>query len=1359
MKKKFILAGIGLAFTFLAIVLSIFLYAKTDHAKNLLVNKINIAIPGTLLAENIEFSLINSYVKLDGIQIKDRQNITCLKFKSLLIDLKISSIFRKVLEITSFTVNSPEISLVMDINGRINLIDTLITKDEKFPEKEATKKENKGIPFNVVVKKAQVIEGAFYFNDPDNSIELRSLNVDINDANLFEQHLSLTSWLKNSRIKLKDKEILIENFSFLSELEQGSKIDFEAELESDLCDFKAKGIAYNIVKAPEIDFNITATSQLEKLNRFLENTINLGGFAKITLAGKGPVNNPEVAFNLDVANLKIDEDLKGDGLNLSASLVDRNLSIKKGTLNILGSNITFNGMVDLKDFFPKGFLNPAQNIDDLKYDFSFDQKNGDFQDLEKWVKGFSGRFSSFGKLTGKGIQPENLAANYHFNVVLEDFKQDKPETDFLDFETDISGTIEKGICKITRLNAKTGDTAIEASGQYDIFKKDLTAALNINAQDLYAITQPLGILPVKGSVDSNIRIAGHINNPEIKAMVSGKNLMSQDIFVSDLKFAGSINPLGLVDIQQLVVKDQDMILDVKGSAKVFEKQFKLKDVIKANILLSGQNINPKRFLEHADIKINQEQLDSLINSNININANLNMVVDYTIASSMDKINFYDIEIPVKNIKADLDLEKSEIAIVLEKIASLNASLNTENNQYQARINFNHSDLAPLFKSAGINGIKANIDGQINATGNIPVDLSEDIVKGLHAAQGNISLNADINGSFKEPDFNVLVDLSNLNYNLKRSGINISNLNGSITATPDIININALKTDVNEGHFSLTGNIGLKNYKIQDCKLAVFADSLDIPIPSKTGTKESILMEKFNSDLDINLQYDEIASQSAENLLEKEIPIKHIRADVNLNNLDLSALLDKTTDLKASFDPENSAYDLKLKFNKAVLDPIFKMVGLHEIKGSINGQVTSKGKVNIALPRDVMDGLKQTTGELSCIVNIKGSLEKPDFDADITLSGLGYPIPQAGISISNLNGKIKILNDVIQIQNITADLDKGSLSLDGKINLKDYTPVKGDIQFKGNNITLELPDMALIESSLDLTFSGTREKADLSGTFRMIKGKYYKDFTFDLADALSEKKRKTSPQEDKTNANATWLENISLNIDVDYKDPFAVDNNIAFILLEPDVNISGTALNPIVTGRVRVIEGTIIYLKKEFEIEKGIIDFVDPYKIDPYIDLSAKTKVRKWTITLEISGKTDNLKFNLFSKPEETHKDILSLLIAGKTTEEMGKSTKGSYTNILTDKAADIIGKSVEESTPLDSFKVGYSDSEGSNVSVTVGKKLSKRLEVLYSMKTEDEETVHTRAAEYKILENILLKAFNDSKGMFGTELTFKLEFR
>jgi len=829
--------------------------------------------------------------------------------------------------------------------------------------------------------------------------------------------------------------------------------------------------------------------------------------------------------------------------------------------------------------------------------------------------------------------------------------------------------------------------------------------------------------------------------------------MTQGLFIDSLEFEGYLSPSGQVTIQQLVVKDQDLVIDVKGSADVFKNAFTIKDVIKTNIQVLGQNINPGRFFAQGEVKNPPALLNSLIHLDLNMDA------AWAIGIPMDKTSFYERAIPVKNIHAAIDLKKRKLEIILENIAALAGSLDTQTHQYHARIDFSHSDLAPLFKSAGMNGIQAHVDGQITAAGTIPVELSEGIINGLDSARGTLTLNADMSGSFKEPDGNIGLDLSNLSYDLEHPGIAISNLNGTLTATPDKIKINDLKAVVNDGRVSLAGNIRLKNYHIQDGRLTVFADNFDIPIPSKTGVEKSIFMEKFASDLDIHLQYDDTALQNKENGIEKKIPIKNIQANLNLDNLNFSVLLDKTADLKAALDPENSAYDLTLTFRQTRLDQIFKTAGFHEIKGSIDGHVKSKGKINPALPREMVEGLKRATGKLTGNATLNGSLEKPDFDVVITLEGLGYPLPQAGTSISNLNGKIKILDDVLEIENMVADLDKGNLSIKGKIGLQEYTPVKADIRFKGNNIALELPDMAQIKFNSDLAFSGTREKSDLSGTLLMMKGLYYKDFTFDLAEALNDKKRTSSMPKDKDTTDFPLIENTSLNIDVDYKEPFVVDNNLAYILIEPDINISGTAASPIITGRARILEGTVTYLKKEFKIEKGIIDFTDPYKIDPYIDLAAKTQIRNWTIFLELSGKTDNLKFNLSSKPEETQQDIMSLLIAGKTTKELGGSTKGAYTKILADKATEIIGKNVETSTPLDSFKIGYGGSEGSTVSVTLGKKLSKRLEILYSMKTEDEGTVHTNAAEYKIMENILVKAFNDSQGMSGAELTFKLEFR
>jgi translocation and assembly module TamB len=63
------------------------------------------------------------------------------------------------------------------------------------------------------------------------------------------------------------------------------------------------------------------------------------------------------------------------------------------------------------------------------------------------------------------------------------------------------------------------------------------------------------------------------------------------------------------------------------------------------------------------------------------------------------------------------------------------------------------------------------------------------------------------------------------------------------------------------------------------------------------------------------------------------------------------------------------------------------------------------------------------------------------------------------------------------------------------------------------------------------------------------------------------------------------------------------------------------------------------------------------------------------------------------------------------------------------------------------------------VKVTIGKELSRRLTVKDSVESRDGEITHRAIAEYKLLENFLARGFQDSRGVYGGELQFRLEFR
>ncbi len=100
---------------------------------------------------------------------------------------------------------------------------------------------------------------------------------------------------------------------------------------------------------------------------------------------------------------------------------------------------------------------------------------------------------------------------------------------------------------------------------------------------------------------------------------------------------------------------------------------------------------------------------------------------------------------------------------------------------------------------------------------------------------------------------------------------------------------------------------------------------------------------------------------------------------------------------------------------------------------------------------------------------------------------------------------------------------------------------------------------------------------------------------------------------------------------------------------------------------------------------------------------------------------------------------------------------------MTEMIEEKYGKDIKKAAGLDILEVKFqgegTQQDPNSVKVTVGKELSRRLAVKYSMESKSGETLQRASAEYKFLENLLVTGFQDDKGNFGGELLFRMEFR
>ena len=95
--------------------------------------------------------------------------------------------------------------------------------------------------------------------------------------------------------------------------------------------------------------------------------------------------------------------------------------------------------------------------------------------------------------------------------------------------------------------------------------------------------------------------------------------------------------------------------------------------------------------------------------------------------------------------------------------------------------------------------------------------------------------------------------------------------------------------------------------------------------------------------------------------------------------------------------------------------------------------------------------------------------------------------------------------------------------------------------------------------------------------------------------------------------------------------------------------------------------------------------------------------------------------------------------------------------------ASSFGTDIKKATGLDYLVVETSadetETDSDTIQVTMGKDLTERMTVKYTIGSGKDGYHQRTATEYKLIEYILLSGFQDTEGNYGGEIIFRVEFR
>jgi translocation and assembly module TamB len=283
----------------------------------------------------------------------------------------------------------------------------------------------------------------------------------------------------------------------------------------------------------------------------------------------------------------------------------------------------------------------------------------------------------------------------------------------------------------------------------------------------------------------------------------------------------------------------------------------------------------------------------------------------------------------------------------------------------------------------------------------------------------------------------------------------------------------------------------------------------------------------------------------------------------------------------------------------------------------------------------------SSGNVIADVDLRGTFAQPLANGTIELQNASVNMLESPNGISNANGTIVLNGTTARIRELTAESGGGKITLSGFAALTGTT-VRYALRANGTKVRTRFSG-ASVTSDLSIALNGTLQHSLLNGTVTITRVALAAS-----SDAGSIIASTATPPETPS-APSGPLEGMRLDIHVITSSGLSVQTSMARNLsANADLTIRGTVLNPGVLGQVVITQGNLVFFGNEYTVSRGVINFYDPTKVEPVLDISLQTSVQGVNVTLGVNGPIDNMKLNYRSDPPLRFDEIVALLAAGKT---------------------------------------------------------------------------------------------------------------
>jgi translocation and assembly module TamB len=408
----------------------------------------------------------------------------------------------------------------------------------------------------------------------------------------------------------------------------------------------------------------------------------------------------------------------------------------------------------------------------------------------------------------------------------------------------------------------------------------------------------------------------------------------------------------------------------------------------------------------------------------------------------------------------------------------------------------------------------------------------------------------------------------------------------------------------------------------------------------------------------------------------------------------------------------------------------------------------------------------SSGNIAAQVDLRGTLAEPRSNGQVVLKNASVNVADSPNGISNANGVIALNGTSARIQNLTAESGGGKIAVNGFAAFIGST-VRYSLRANATKVRTRYSGASIV-STANLALNGTTDRSLLSGTVTIDRVGLAQ--SADTGSILSS----TATPPETLSAPSGPLQGIRLDIHIVSSPALSVQTSVTQNLsANADLNVRGTIFNPGIVGRVVVTQGNLVFFGNQYSVNRAVVNFYNPIKIEPVLDVNLQTTVKGVDVNLGVTGSIDNMKLNYRSDPPLRFDEIVALLATGKTptsdptiaahepTAPQQSSTQMGESAIVSQAVAAPIASRIQRVFGVNQLKIDPTFASGSSLPqarVTLQQQISPTIVFTYTTDLT-QTTSQIIRVEWAFTPRFSAVATRDENGVVSLDFFLKKQFR